>query len=172
MEKMKWLKTAMVAAVLAGMLCSPPVVQADGTPGSPDSSKPGAYWPQDEAAAGVFTGTWYAFVDNTAFTVTIQQDGRRLRAAHTAVYDYGRRVDSSGGGVSMSGVIEGATAFVEWKSGLSPETGKATIEYLPGRPPALRWQIIEKPKNPDDDTDQATTEVAYFIPKTAYLMRK
>ena len=186
MSRMKFFGAAIIAAVFAGMVYSPQLVRADGMPGNSESDgsrspgtedRTGSYWPKgsqpkDDASAGAFAGTWYAFVDNTAFTIIIEQDGRIIKAAHTAVYDYGRRVDSSVGSVSMSGVVEGSTAFMEWKSGLSPETGKATLEYLAGRPVTLHWRIVEKPKKAEDDSDTVTTEVAYFLPKTAFLTRK
>lgn len=184
MAGMKSRRALNIAVVLAMLSCSPQIVRADGMPGSPEpddnqpGSKPSVYWPKGSpnkgvSDAGAFAGTWYAFADNTAFTIIIEQEGRLLRAAHTAVYDYGRRVDSSIGSVSMAGIVEGATAYLEWKSGLSPETGKATLEYLPGRPPTLHWRILDEPKKADDkDTDTGTTEVAYFLPKTAFLIRK
>lgn len=185
MSRMKRLGRFIVLGVFAGLLCSHLITHADGTnsPGpegnrSPDAQdRPGGYWPKGPQTKGSvgdggFAGTWYAFVDNTAFTMIIEQEGRIVRAAHTAVYDYGRRVDSSVGAVSMAGTVEGSTAFLEWKSGLSPESGKATLEYMPGKPPVLYWRILEEPKKEDDKADAGTAEVAYFLPKTAYLMRK
>lgn len=174
MPRLKWTAIACGLAVMLILPASHPAAQADGLPSGPGTDRPG-YGSKDKPwKDGIgdrsFAGTWYAFVDNTSFTLVVEQEGRILKAAHTAVYDYGRRVDSSGGGISIIGTIEGSTAAVEWKSGLSPETGKATIEYVPGRPPALHWRIDEQPKKDDDDS--TTVEVAYFLPKSAYLMRK
>ena len=142
-------------------------------------NKPGNAWPPAGTAPkgpfvdGGFAGTWYAFVDNTAFTLVIEQEGQLLKVAHTAIYDYGRRVDSSVGVVSMAGTVNGSLAYLEWKSGLSAETGRATLEYMPGRPITLHWKIVEAPKKPESDTDSLpTTEVGYFLPASAYLMRK
>ncbi len=155
-----------------------------GPPGSnngqgPGANKPGSAWPPAGTAPkgpfvdGGFAGTWYAFVDNTAFTLVIEQEGQLLKGAHTAIYDYGRRIDSSVGVVSMAGTVNGSLAYLEWKSGLSPETGRATLEYMPGRPITLHWKIVDAPKKPESDTDSLpSTEVAYFLPASAYLMRK
>lgn len=143
-----------------------------GKPGQ-GSWPPAGTQPKGPFVAGAFAGTWYAFVDNTAFTLVIQQEGQILKIAHTAIYDYGRRVDSSVGGVSMAGAVNGSLAYVEWKSGLSPENGRATLEYMPGNPVSLHWKIVDAPKKPDDQADNATpTEVAYFLPATAYMIRK
>lgn len=161
----------------------PAAVSADGTPvdpnAGPGANKPGAGWPpagtqpKGPFVDGGFAGTWYAFVDNTAFTLVIQQEGQLLKVAHTAIYDYGRRIDSSHGVVSMAGTVSGSLAYLEWKSSLSPETGKATLEYMPGRPVTLHWKIVDAVKKPESDTDApASTEVAYFLPASAYLMRK
>jgi len=161
----------------------PAAVGADGTPvdpnAGPGTNKPGAGWPsagtqpKGPFVDGGFAGTWYAFVDNTAFTLVIQQEGQLLKVAHTAIYDYGRRIDSSHGVVSMAGTVSGSLAYLEWKSSLSPETGKATLEYMPGRPVTLHWKIVDAVKKPESDTDApASTEVAYFLPASAYLMRK
>ncbi len=171
-----------------------PVVWADGIPADPNSSNAGpggpagssdpgqagsGAWPPPETApkgpffAGAFAGTWYAFIDNTAFTLVIQQEGQILKIAHTAIYDYGRRVDSSVGGVSMAGTVNGSLAYLEWKSGLSPENGRATLEYMPGNPVTLHWKIVDSPKKPDDQANPATSvEVAYFLPASAYMIRK
>lgn len=157
---------------------------AGGQPGNnngqgPGSNKPGNAWPPSGTAPkgpfvdGGFAGTWYAFVDNTAFTLVIEQEGQLLKVAHTAIYDYGRRIDSSVGVVSMAGTVNGSLAYLEWKSGLSPETGRATLEYMPGRPVTLHWKIVDAAKKPESDTDALpSTEVAYFLPASAYLMRK
>ena len=161
----------------------PSAVSADGMPvdpnAGPGTNKPGAGWPpagtqpKGPFVDGGFAGTWYAFVDNTAFTLVIQQEGQLLKVAHTAIYDYGRRIDSSHGVVSMAGTVSGSLAYLEWKSSLSPETGKATLEYMPGRPVTLHWKIVDAVKKPESDTDApASTEVAYFLPASAYLMRK
>ena len=161
----------------------PAAVSADGMPvdpnAGPGTNKPGAGWPpagtqpKGPFVDGGFAGTWYAFVDNTAFTLVIQQEGQLLKVAHTAIFDYGRRIDSSHGVVSMAGTVSGSLAYLEWKSSLSPETGKATLEYMPGRPVTLHWKIVDAVKKPESDTDApASTEVAYFLPASAYLMRK
>ena len=163
------------------LLLGSPVADADGMPPGADRSRnsgPGGWPPSGAAPTGPvvpdgFAGVWYAFVDNTAFTLVIEQDGQKLRLAHTAVYDYGRRVDSSVGGVSMSGTVSGSLAYLEWKSGLSPEHGRATLEYLPGRPVTLHWKIVDMPKKEDDRTDAGNTaEVGYFLPTSAFLIRK
>ena len=165
-----------------GMTVDPNV--GPGQPGAnngqgPGANKPGAGWPpagttpKGPFIAGAFAGTWYAFIDNTAFTLVIHQEGQILKIAHTAIYDYGRRVDSSVGGVSMAGTVNGSLAYVEWKSGLSPENGRATLEFMPGNPVTLHWKIVDMPKKPDDQADAAaSTEVAYFLPASAYMIRK
>ena len=157
------------------LLLGSPIADADGMPPGADrsgNSGPGAA-PTGPVVPDGFAGVWYAFVDNTAFTLVIEQDGQKLRLAHTAVYDYGRRVDSSVGGVSMSGTVSGSLAYLEWKSGLSPEQGRATLEYLPGRPVTLHWKIVDMPKKEDDRTDAGNTaEVGYFLPTSAFLIRK
>lgn len=152
-------------------------VETGAVPGT--ANRPGGEWPptgttaKGNFIAGAFSGTWYSFVDNTAFTIVFEQEGQIIKGAHVAVYDYGRRVDSSVGGVSMSGAIMGSMAYLEWKSGLSPEGGKATVEYLPGRPVTLHWKIVDVPKKPADSTDVSVpTEVAYFLPASAFLIRK
>ena len=159
----------------------PPAVSADGTPVDPNAGQgqpgtggpPAGTQPKGPFVDGGFEGTWYAFVDNTAFTLVIQQQGQLLKVAHTAIYDYGRRIDSSHGMVSMAGTVSGSLAYLEWKSSLSPETGRATLEYMPGRPVTLHWKIVDAVKKPESDTDApASTEVAYFLPASAYLMRK
>ena len=159
----------------------PAAVSADGTPVDPNAGQgqpgtggpPAGTQPKGPFVDGGFEGTWYAFVDNTAFTLVIQQQGQLLKVAHTAIYDYGRRIDSSHGVVSMAGTVSGSLAYLEWKSSLSPETGRATLEYMPGRPVTLHWKIVDAVKKPESDTDApASTEVAYFLPASAYLMRK
>ena len=184
MVQKKWMRTLLALVFCITAVYLPQTALADGLPAGddnngsriPDTTKrPGnGDWPtpKSSSGAGSFAGTWYAFVDNTAFTIIIEQEGRIIKGAHTAVYDYGRRVDSSVGSVSMLGTIEGSTAFMEWKSGLSPETGKATLEYIPGRPVTLHWKIAEEPPKPSDQADAGPVEVSYFLPKTAYLMRK
>lgn len=164
--------TLLCLALLLGL----PTANADGMP--PGSSETGSWPPAGGSSTGPvapdgFAGVWYAFVDNTAFTLVIEQNGQKLRVAHTAVYDYGRRVDSSVGGVSMTGTVSGSLAYLEWKSGLSPEQGRATLEYLPGRPVTLHWKIVDMPKKEDDRTDAGNTaEVGYFLPTSAFLIRK
>jgi hypothetical protein len=61
---------------------------------------------------------------------------------------------------------------MEWKSGLSPENGKATLEYLSGQPATLHWKIIDEAPKAGDTNDNNPIEVAYFLPRTAYLIRK
>ena len=175
--------------LLAGLTLSvlQPVARADGSTSAPGNSskppsldgRPGTWPPADSTAPQVpfvpqgFAGTWYAFVDNTAFTLTIEQEGQRVKLAHTAIYDYGRRVDSSVGGVSMVGTVQGSIAYIDWKSGLSPENGRATLEYLPGRPETLHWKIVDEPKRPEDQSDSSNpSEIAYFLPAAAFLIRK
>ncbi len=176
--------------IFATMAMVPFSVSADGVSPSPEGSPstPGngsipndstGLWPpkgttpKGSFVPGAFDGTWYAFVDNTAFTLIIEQEGQIIKVAHTAVYDYGRRVDSSVGGVSMAGTVSGAIAYVEWKSGLSPENGRATLEYLPGRPVTLHWKIADSPKKEDEKPEAGIpVEVAYFLPASAYLIRK
>ena len=179
MARIKWGKSLFISALCLVIFGLPLSALADGLPAGSDRTQgTSSEWPPKGAASkgslgdGTFTGTWYAFVDNTAFTIIIEQEGRTIKGAHTAVYDYGRRVDSSNGGVSMSGGIEGVTAYVEWKSGLSPDTGKATIEYLPGRPATLHWKIIDEAPKPGDQNEATTMEVGYFLPRSAYLIRK
>ena len=172
----------------------PAAVSADGMPVDPNAgpgkpgtnngqgpgaNKPGAGWPPTGTQPkgpiddGSFAGTWYAFVDNTAFTLVIQQEGQLLKVAHTAVYDYGRRIDSSHGVVSMAGTVNGSLAYLEWKSSLSPENGRATLEYMPGRPVTLHRKIDDSPKKPETDSSTPpSSDVAYFLPASAYLMRK
>ena len=180
-----WTRTARVWRILSLILLLalvPAAAGADGMTAGPDKS-PGNgdadAWPPTGASPkgpftpGAFAGSWYAFVDNTAFTLVIVQEGRELKIAHTAVYDYGRRVDSSVGGVSMTGTVSGSVAYLEWKSGLSPETGRATLEYIPGRPDTLHWRVAAMPKKEEDRPDEANTmEVGYFLPASAYLLRK
>lgn len=156
-------------------LTLPSAVWADGFPVTPDSGakSPGANSGSGPFVAHGFAGSWYAFVDNTAFTLVIEQEGKMIKLAHTAIFDYGRRVDSSGGGVSMVGTVSGSLAYVEWKSGLSPENGRATLEYLTGRPVTLHWKVIDAPKKSVDQPDAATPlEVSYFLPASAFLIRK
>ncbi|HWR30023.1 MAG TPA: hypothetical protein VN631_09320 [Negativicutes bacterium] len=144
-------------------------------PGSPGSGAwpPNGTVPKGNFVAGAFAGTWYAFVDNTAFTLIIEQEDQIIKIAHTAIYDYGRRVDSSVGVVSMVGTVSGAIAYVEWKSGLSPENGRATLEYQPGRPVTLHWKIVDSPKKGEEPADVAVpVEVSYFLPASAFLIRK
>ena len=177
--------TACLRILLLSLLLAlvPAVAGADGMTTGPDKAPPGNgdsnSWPPAGATPkgsfvpGAFAGSWYAFVDNTAFTLVIVQNGRDLKIAHTAVYDYGRRVDSSVGGASMAGTVSGSVAYLEWKSGLSPETGRATLEYLPGRPDTLHWRIAAMPRPEEDRPDEANTaEVGYFLPASAYLVRK
>jgi hypothetical protein len=158
-----------------GMIAGPEDKQMN-SPGT--SNRTNVAWPpsgngsRGNSPSGVFTGTWYAFVDNTAFTLVIEQNGSMIKGAHTAIYDYGRRIDSSVGGVSMAGTIEGSIAYMEWKSGLSPENGKATLEYLSGQPVTLHWKIIDEAPKAGDTNDNNSIEVAYFLPRTAYLIRK
>ena len=165
-----------ILALMFLLAIVPAIADADGMP--PGNSGPGGWPPAGAAPTGPvvpdgFAGVWYAFVDNTAFTLVIEQNGQKLRLSHTAVYDYGRRVDSSVGGVSMTGTVSGSLAYLEWKSGLSPEQGRATLEYLPGRPVTLHWKIVDMPKKEDDRTDAGNTaEVGYFLPTSAFLIRK
>ena len=168
----------------------PTVVWADGMPAGGDvppasnsnGKAPGASgsgtWPPDGTrpkgpfVPGAFVGTWYAFVDNTAFTLTIEQEEQIIKIAHVAVFDYGRRVDSSVGGVSMVGTVSGSLAYVEWKSGLSPENGRATLEYQPGRPATLHWKVVDVPKSGEQTDTAGPAEVSYFLPSSAFLIRK
>ena len=172
-----------ILALMFLLALVPAIAGADGMTTGPDKAPPGnsgaGGWPPTGAAPtgpvvpDGFAGVWYAFVDNTAFTLVIEQNGQKLRLSHTAVYDYGRRVDSSVGGVSMTGTVSGSLAYLEWKSGLSPEQGRATLEYLPGRPVTLHWKIVDMPKKEDDRTDDGNTaEVGYFLPTSAFLIRK
>jgi hypothetical protein len=146
---------------------------------SPGINRPSSEWPpagttpKGKFVAGAFAGTWYSFVDNTAFTIVFEQEGQIIKGAHVAIYDYGRRVDSSVGGVSMTGTVMGSIAYLEWKSGLSPENGRATVEYMPGRPITLHWKVVDAPKKAEDQADVAVpTEVSYFLPASAFLIRK
>jgi hypothetical protein len=144
-----------------------------GPAGGSETWPPAGTAPKGPFVAGAFAGTWYAFIDNTAFTLVIQQQGQILKIAHTAIYDYGRRVDSSVGGVSMAGTVNGSLAYLEWKSGLSPESGRATLEYMPGHPVTLHWKIVDSPKKPEDQASVAgSNEVAYFLPAAAFMIRK
>ncbi|MBP2666879.1 MAG: hypothetical protein H6Q76_1859 [Firmicutes bacterium] len=187
MARTKGFKGLLILTLFMVMIFTPMPVMADGMPAGSDdkqtntpgtSSRPNSAWPPSGSVpkgnlpAGAFAGTWYAFVDNTAFTIVIEQEGRIIKGAHTAVYDYGRRVDSSVGGVSMVGTLEGNVAYMEWKSGLSPENGKATLEYLAGRPATLHWKIVDELPKPDDTNAGGPVEVSYFLPRTAYLIRK
>ena len=155
----------------------PSVAWADGMPAGGDAPGSGT-WPPDGArpkgpfVPGAFVGTWYAFVDNTAFTLTIEQEEQIIKIAHVAVFDYGRRVDSSVGGVSMVGTVSGSLAYVEWKSGLSPENGRATLEYQPGRPATLHWKVVDVPKSGEQTDTAGPAEVSYFLPSSAFLIRK
>ena len=170
--------------MLLVMMLMQSVGWADGMPVDPNAGSGGAGqgsggWPpagtepKGAFIDGLFAGTWYAFVDNTAFTLIIRQEGQTLKIAHTAIFDYGRRIDSSVGGVSMVGTVSGSLAYVEWKSGLSPENGRATLEYGPGRPVTLHWKIVDTPKKSDDTSAKATSsEVAYFLPASAFMIRK
>lgn len=187
-RKSTWIMFLLVFALLSTTMQS--TVRADGLPSTPDSGTNGSTnspgtnngpsdWPPAGAipkgpfVANGFAGTWYAFVDNTAFTLVITQEEKVIKLAHTAIYDYGRRVDSSVGGVSMVGAVSGSLAYVEWKSGLSPENGRATLEYLPGRPVTLYWKIIDDPQRSADQGDAATPlEVSYFLPASAFLIKK
>ncbi|MHC1761948.1 MAG: hypothetical protein AB9917_21015 [Negativicutes bacterium] len=169
------LMTAMPVTVLADGVSA----NSDGSPGSPGASNAPGGWPPQGAlpkgpfVPGGFVGTWYAFVDNTAFTLIIEQEGKIIKGAHTAIFDYGRRVDSSVGSVSLVGTVNGSLAYVEWKSGLSPESGRATLEYISGQPVTLHWRIVDDPKKLTDQTDSTTPlEVAYFLPASAFLIRK
>jgi len=103
----------------------------------------------------------------------IEQEGTIIKGAHTAVFDYGRRVDSSVGSVSMVGTVNGSLAYMEWESGLSPENGRATLEYIPGQPVTLHWRIVDDPKNWQTRLIRLTpVEIAYFLPASAFLIRK
>lgn len=179
----KRIRTTVVWGLLAMAVGWPLPAAADGVAGRQDSgaapagadSRPGSgeWLPQGvgaSIAAGAFAGKWYAFVDNTAFTVLIEQDGNVVKGAHTAVFDYGRRIDSSAGSVSIVGTVQGATAYVTWTSGLSQENGRATLEILPGKPAVLRWKILDAP--PREEEPAGAAEVAYFLPRTAFLLRK
>jgi len=187
MARRKWVKVLLILALFIVAVFIPVPVMADGMPAGVDdkqtnapgtSNRPNSAWPpsgtvpKGNLPAGGFAGTWYAFVDNTAFTIVIEQEGRIIKGAHTAIYDYGRRVDSSVGGVSMAGTVEGTIAYMEWKSGLSPENGRATLEYLAGQPVTLHWKIVDEMPKAGDSNDGSPVEVAYFLPRTAYLIRK
>ena len=75
--------------------------------------------------------------------------------------------------MSMVGTVNGSLAYVEWKSGLSTENGRATLEYIPGQPVTLHWKIVDDPKKLTDQTDSTTPlEVGYFLPASAFLIRK
>jgi len=192
-KRNSWVYFALLVCLVAMMI--QPVAWADGmpedttpppgagsssgnggkTPASPGSGAwpPNGTEPKGPFVAGSFVGTWYAFVDNTAFTLIIDQEDKIIKIAHTAIYDYGRRVDSSVGVVSMVGTVSGSIAYVEWKSGLSPENGRATLEYQPGRPVTLHWKIVDSPKKGDEPADVAVpVEVSYFLPASAFLIRK
>lgn len=180
----------MLVALGLLLCCLQPVARADGMSTDPNARPTGTTgptgptggtetWPPAGAepkgpfVAGAFSGIWYAFIDNTAFTLMIQQQGQILKISHTAIYDYGRRVDSSVGGVSMAGTVNGSLAYLEWKSGLSPENGRATLEYMPGYPVTLHWKIVDSPKKTEEQSGAASsTEVAYFLPAAAFLIRK
>ncbi len=182
----KGINRRLLLMVLLLTMVIQPAAQADGIPMTTDTgAKPpgttslSGTWPpvgvvpQGPFVAGAFAGTWYAFVDNTAFTLRIAQEGKNIKIAHTAIYDYGRRVDSSVGVVSMAGTVSGSFAYVEWKSGLSPETGRATLEYQPGSPVTLHWKVIDSPPKSNDQTDAGSpVEVSYFLPASAFLIRK
>lgn len=178
MARVKCFKILLILTLFMVAIFIPIPVMADGMPAGSDDKQMNTPWPpsgsvpKGNSPAGAFAGTWYAFVDNTAFTIVIEQEGRSIKGAHTAVYDYGRRVDSSVGGVSMVGTVEGSIAYMEWKSGLSPENGKATLEYLAGRPVTLHWKIVDELPKIDDANGAAPQEVSYFLPRTAYLIRK
>ena len=178
--------------VVAVLVCISAVAFADGIPegsggttggsGSmPPSNKPGGTteWPPKTGVKGTFVpgafaGTWYAFTANTAFTLKLDQDDEIIKGAHYAVYDYGRKVDSSNGTVSIVGTVKGSVAYVEWKSGLGIESGRATIEFQPGKPPTLLWMISDAPKKNDPlaGSDAPTEEPGSYIPRSAYLIRK
>jgi hypothetical protein len=177
-------------AVIALLVCFSATVFADGIPegnGSGNSSsgssgnKPGGSsdWPPKTPAKGTFVpgafaGTWYAFTGNTAFTLKLDQDEEIIKGAHYAVFDYGRKIDSSNGTVSIVGTVKGSVAYVEWKSGLGTESGRATIELQPGRPITLLWMMADPPKkvDPQASSDAPSEEPGSYIPRAAYLIRK
>jgi len=182
------MKHVILAVVLVFVLVTTTPVSADGVvtgggtntgAGNPSGGKNQTpYWPdrsqtiRSQVSRGAFSGTWYAFTANTAFTLVLEQDGSNIKGAHCAIYDYGRKIDSSNGTVSIVGKIEGGVAFVEWKSGLSPEMGKATLELVEGRPDTLNWIIAEPPKNADPQkTEETKTSESYF-PRSAFLIKK
>lgn len=185
------MRKCIILLFISMLVCFASVALADGipegqTPGTGPSTGSGSNppgntgeWPPKNPAKGTFVpgafvGTWYAFTANTAFTIKLEQDGDIVKGAHYAVFDYGRKVDSSNGTISIVGTVKGSVAYVEWKSGLGTESGRATIEVQPGKPPTLYWMMSDAPKkvDPQATTETPTEEPGSYIPRAAYLLRK
>lgn len=116
--------------------------------------------PASSAAADPFDGAWLWVGKRDVFELFLVQEGSKLKGAHAATHDNGRRVDTHDepekAGPSLVGKVTGGVAEVSITSAYSGKTGRARITMTPA---GLHWSLL---KAPDGE---------FYFPRQAVLKR-
>jgi hypothetical protein len=78
----------------------------------------------------------------TGFTLNLYQDWKSIYGGHLIVADGGNKIDQRD--VSISGMIQGQGAVVQFQSGFSENIGTAQITVID--PNTIQWKIITPPE--------------------------
>lgn len=117
--------------------------------------------PAAQAAGSNFGGVWMWRSKSANFEIHIVQNGQKIKAAHFASVDNGRRVDNQENpdetGPSIVGRANGNSAVVDITSSYSGESGKATMTLENN---VLKWKVTKAPKG------------EFYFPTSANLNRK
>jgi hypothetical protein len=92
----------------------------------------------------------------TGFSLDLYQDWKTIFGHHTIVAEGGNKIDTLD--VSISGMLQGQVATVQFQSSFTSDTGTAEITYLDAN--TITWKIIEPPDG------------EYYLPAEATLTRK
>lgn len=107
-----------------------------------------------------FNGTWQSVTNNdvNSFTLTIKENGQRIKGYHCYIGQSGKWIDcsDSAGTYSLDGVINANEAMVNFVSFYSETKGKAKILLVNGE---LHWKIVSEPSGD------------YYLPKVAVLRK-
>jgi hypothetical protein len=90
------------------------------------------------------------------FSLDLGQDWKNIFGHHTVVAQNGSKIDSLD--ISISGLLQGDVANVEFHSSFTDSVGTATITYID--PNTIHWNIV---KPPDGE---------FYLPAEATLVRK
>ncbi len=92
----------------------------------------------------------------SGFTLDLGQEWKTIYGGHTAVGQGGNKIDSLE--VSISGMVQGQGADIQFKSAFTPNTGTARITVVD--PNTMTWKIITPPDG------------EYYLPAEATMVRK